>query len=467
MTYEEYLAHHGILGMKWGKRNGPPYPLNSDQMTAMERAKNDVSEYAAKAYAARKKAKIREKEQVRQNKVKEKEQIRQSKVREKEERRQTKVQEKEERRQNKVDEKESARMNRKDEKEISRQNRFEEKEIDKQNEFDKQENWEQYKRGRTYVKKFLIGAGVMTVAGLAAYKMIKTGQANKAIALDKSVADSAKKTIQEVAKKTTGTKPNITAPTSSVMKGVSGYINSATSKGVLGNKAKASSTLFKGTGVQPVTFSNPTNEMQKAMNFIAQATKDRKLGNKVLKDFVKHGLVNDDDYLEHSGILGMKWGVRNGPPYPLTRRSMSASERKENPTSNGSSDSKEGSKKVKPESGIKIDTPAGEKTVPNAKKVKDMSDEELNAAIKRMDNEKKMRVANLNDPTKGKAWVNAFLLTAGAMTAATVATGIGKKIGDTINKEGTDKAVDKVVDKVKEFIAQIKYSKRLQKEGVW
>ena len=24
-----YLAHHGIVGQKWGKRNGPPYPLNA------------------------------------------------------------------------------------------------------------------------------------------------------------------------------------------------------------------------------------------------------------------------------------------------------------------------------------------------------------------------------------------------------------------------------------------------------
>lgn len=27
-----YLAHHGTLGMKWGKRNGPPYPLDSSSL---------------------------------------------------------------------------------------------------------------------------------------------------------------------------------------------------------------------------------------------------------------------------------------------------------------------------------------------------------------------------------------------------------------------------------------------------
>ena len=37
MTYDDYLQHWGILGMKWGQRNGPPYPLSSRQMNREER----------------------------------------------------------------------------------------------------------------------------------------------------------------------------------------------------------------------------------------------------------------------------------------------------------------------------------------------------------------------------------------------------------------------------------------------
>lgn len=34
---ELYLAHHGILGQKWGKKNGPPYPLDYKKLSPEER----------------------------------------------------------------------------------------------------------------------------------------------------------------------------------------------------------------------------------------------------------------------------------------------------------------------------------------------------------------------------------------------------------------------------------------------
>lgn len=34
---ERYLAHHGILGQRWGRRNGPPYPLDASDHSAAEK----------------------------------------------------------------------------------------------------------------------------------------------------------------------------------------------------------------------------------------------------------------------------------------------------------------------------------------------------------------------------------------------------------------------------------------------
>lgn len=36
-TLQTYLIHHGILGQKWGKRNGPPYPLDASDHSASEK----------------------------------------------------------------------------------------------------------------------------------------------------------------------------------------------------------------------------------------------------------------------------------------------------------------------------------------------------------------------------------------------------------------------------------------------
>lgn len=34
--YEHYLMHHGILGQKWGQRNGPLYPLDKKDYSREE-----------------------------------------------------------------------------------------------------------------------------------------------------------------------------------------------------------------------------------------------------------------------------------------------------------------------------------------------------------------------------------------------------------------------------------------------
>lgn len=34
---KDYLEHHGILGQKWGRKNGPPYPLDASDHSSSER----------------------------------------------------------------------------------------------------------------------------------------------------------------------------------------------------------------------------------------------------------------------------------------------------------------------------------------------------------------------------------------------------------------------------------------------
>ena len=60
---ENYLAHHGIDGQKWGQRNGPPYPLlrnAAGQLKAKAQAKRKAQTEAKAKKAAEEKVKQHE-----------------------------------------------------------------------------------------------------------------------------------------------------------------------------------------------------------------------------------------------------------------------------------------------------------------------------------------------------------------------------------------------------------------------
>ena len=44
--YRDYLAHHGRMKQKWGVRNGPPYPLDSSQLSPAEKRVDKSTSYS-------------------------------------------------------------------------------------------------------------------------------------------------------------------------------------------------------------------------------------------------------------------------------------------------------------------------------------------------------------------------------------------------------------------------------------
>lgn len=68
---EEFLEHHGILGMHWGQRNGPPYPLSkaiSTGKSLRKKVKKKAAIRKAKKTRKRKKQELENKKQLQKSK---------------------------------------------------------------------------------------------------------------------------------------------------------------------------------------------------------------------------------------------------------------------------------------------------------------------------------------------------------------------------------------------------------------
>ena len=123
-------------------------------------------------------------------------------------------------------------------------------------------------------------------------------------------------------------------------------------------------------------------------------------------------MESQEKELRHHGILGMKWGKQNGPPYPLLKSKMSSAEKNaQKSSSQNSSSETSDDKTTKPKS------------------VKDLSDEELDELIRRLDKEKRYKdllssanPVNTKTMSEGRKFVMDILKRSGSNIGEQIAT---------------------------------------------
>lgn len=160
-------------------------------------------------------------------------------------------------------------------------------------------------------------------------------------------------------------------------------------------------------------------------------------------------------YISHHGIDGQKWGVRNGPPYPLDKSRKEQRKKKryrefsnnyltQNIKSGKDKPNKSPAESIIGETGKTIRSlESALRTIGDVSKrqkasnrTTTLSDSELQAVIKRLDMERQYRNLTADDTRSGFNYISTFLDVAGdlasiALSGATIASilyGI-KKLG--------------------------------------
>lgn len=97
----------------------------------------------------------------------------------------------------------------------------------------------------------------------------------------------------------------------------------------------------------------------------------------IKKASLSHSDIDEmEDYLEHFGIIGMKWGVKHGPPYPLDRKT---------------------SKSIKNSGKVTIN-------------IKELSDDDLRRIVQRLNMEKQLKELTKEDTKKADNYAKKTLL---------------------------------------------------------
>ena len=114
--------------------------------------------------------------------------------------------------------------------------------------------------------------------------------------------------------------------------------------------------------------------------------------------------------LYHHGIQGMKWGKRNGPPYPLKPSAKSAAERRASGKRPKKSEAQKQSEQAKRRDMVNRGT---------------LTEEELRQKIQRLRLEKELRELTENEIDPGRRYVNDILKAVGSGIAIPALKGTG------------------------------------------